>query len=223
MSATRQLPLRLAAKAATRLRAELEPFCERIEIAGSVRRRKATVGDLELVAIPQVERVESVDMFGQVAAVEARSLLDAHLDEMLAARPGPIFKSRAALFETVGLPPDGLPDVVRWGERYKRFYFLWGAAAAVIPVDLFLTTPDNFGAILTIRTGPHDFSREFVTHLKRATPYRQQDGMIVIEATGEVVPVPEERDYFELAGLSWIEPHHRTVAALRQALQREIR
>ena len=32
---------------------QLAPFCERIQIAGSIRRRKAEVGDIELVAIPK--------------------------------------------------------------------------------------------------------------------------------------------------------------------------
>lgn len=31
----------------------LEPHCERIEIAGSIRRKKAMVGDIEIVAIPK--------------------------------------------------------------------------------------------------------------------------------------------------------------------------
>jgi DNA polymerase/3'-5' exonuclease PolX len=38
---------------AERVRAELAPHCYRIEIAGSVRRRKPQVGDIELVAIPR--------------------------------------------------------------------------------------------------------------------------------------------------------------------------
>jgi DNA polymerase (family 10) len=38
---------------AERVRAELLPHCERVEIAGSVRRRKPEVGDIEIVAIPK--------------------------------------------------------------------------------------------------------------------------------------------------------------------------
>lgn len=219
MSAAKPLPLRMAAKLADRLCTELLPFCGRIEVAGSIRRRKSFVGDLELVAIPCTERNEQRDLFGNIIAVTESSLLDAHLDEMLATWPGPIFKSRADLFKAIGLAPDGLPDVQRWGERYKRFYFFWGRAGAIIPVDLFITSAGNFGSIFTIRTGPSDFSRELVTHLKRATPYRQQDGAVIVEATGQSVPVPEERDYFALAGVPWIEPWHRSVPALRRAIR----
>lgn len=35
------------------LKAQLEPFCERIEIAGSLRRKAEMVGDIELVMIPK--------------------------------------------------------------------------------------------------------------------------------------------------------------------------
>ncbi len=38
---------------AERVKAQLAPHCDRIEIAGSIRRRKADVGDIEIVAIPK--------------------------------------------------------------------------------------------------------------------------------------------------------------------------
>lgn len=54
-----------ALKIAERIKAELLPFCERIEIAGSIRRRKPDVGDIEIVAIPK--RIE-VGLFEGVTA-----------------------------------------------------------------------------------------------------------------------------------------------------------
>ena len=38
---------------AERLKARMGPHCDRIEIAGSIRRRKPDVGDIEIVAIPK--------------------------------------------------------------------------------------------------------------------------------------------------------------------------
>ena len=40
---------------------KLRPACERIEIAGSLRREKAMVGDIEIVAVPRLER----DLLGE--------------------------------------------------------------------------------------------------------------------------------------------------------------
>lgn len=45
---------------ATDLLKRLSPFCGRIEIAGSIRRRKTEIGDIEIVAIPK----PLFDMFG---------------------------------------------------------------------------------------------------------------------------------------------------------------
>ena len=47
----------------------LRPYVERIEIAGSIRRRSATVGDIEIVAVPHVQK--SVDLFGNTAEVKS--------------------------------------------------------------------------------------------------------------------------------------------------------
>jgi len=38
---------------ADKIKAELAPHCERIEIAGSIRRKKPDVGDIEIVVIPK--------------------------------------------------------------------------------------------------------------------------------------------------------------------------
>lgn len=45
-------PLDVASKWAKAIVAELKPFCQRIEVAGSIRRRCAQVNDVDLVAIP---------------------------------------------------------------------------------------------------------------------------------------------------------------------------
>lgn len=53
---------KFARECADRLAIWLSSFCERVEIAGSIRRQKAEVSDIDLVAIPRIE-VEK-DMFG---------------------------------------------------------------------------------------------------------------------------------------------------------------
>src|SRR5215471_6986088 len=52
MSEKRHWPAALARKVAEQLVAELAPRCERIEIAGSLRRGKAEVGDIEILYVP---------------------------------------------------------------------------------------------------------------------------------------------------------------------------
>lgn len=50
----------------------LAPMCQRIEIAGSIRRRKPEVGDIEIVAIPRM--IPDKNIFGEV--VGEHSALD---------------------------------------------------------------------------------------------------------------------------------------------------
>lgn len=47
------MELQKALDIAERIKAQLAPHCDRIEIAGSIRRRKPQVKDIELVAIPK--------------------------------------------------------------------------------------------------------------------------------------------------------------------------
>lgn len=53
MSKEKKYPYAEAHRIALEVLEQLKPYCERIEIAGSVRRKKAEVGDIEIVAIPK--------------------------------------------------------------------------------------------------------------------------------------------------------------------------
>lgn len=54
-------------------------------MAGSIRRGKAEVGDIELIAIPRVVQAVQRDLFGGAATVQTRDLL-ADLEELRVAR-----------------------------------------------------------------------------------------------------------------------------------------
>src|SRR3990172_2051956 len=61
----------------------LAPYCQRAEIAGSVRRGKAEVKDLEIVAIPVVEMRQALGLFGPVGQPVEVSLLEEALARSL--------------------------------------------------------------------------------------------------------------------------------------------
>lgn len=191
------VPLAVGQALATKLVAALAPHCDRIDVAGSIRRQKTLIGDVELVAIPKLGR----DLFGTPDPAQNR--LDDYLNAMLSI--GRIFKT----------PSDRSSFTTAWGDRYKKFWCKLNDELGEIQVDLFLCTARNWGALFTIRTGPAAFSQALVTRIKHQTPYRQQAGYLVNVETGEVIDTPEERDYFRLAGVGWVEPSRRSVDTLR--------
>ena len=61
----------------------LRDYTGRIEIAGSLRREKQDVGDIEIICIPKVQKVDShVSLFG-VAEKKEVNLLDKRLNELV--------------------------------------------------------------------------------------------------------------------------------------------
>lgn len=103
MSTTTKRPYTDALAVATELAARLEPACVRLLIAGSLRREKAEIGDVELVAIPRT--TPTLDLFGQPAP----GLEQSALDDALAAlgltftKNGPKYKQFAYADMTVDL------------------------------------------------------------------------------------------------------------------------
>lgn len=80
----------------------LQPYCERILIAGSLRRQKSEVGDIELVVIPKIEPI--TDMFGESIGGQGRSLLEKALADL-----GIAFDKNGAKFKQFawgGMPID---------------------------------------------------------------------------------------------------------------------
>jgi DNA polymerase/3'-5' exonuclease PolX len=139
------VPLALARAVAEEARARLAPACVRLEIAGSIRRGRPDVADVELVAVPRVTPGRP-DLFG--APTTATGELHALATELLAAG-------------VLAHRPDknGRPA---FGEKLKRVVFT--GAAGVLPLDLFAVTPPaQWGVIFTVRTGPGAFSTRLVT------------------------------------------------------------
>lgn len=53
-------PLAQAEKLAARIATELTPFCERIDIAGSIRRRRPIVNDIDIVCLPREDQINAL-------------------------------------------------------------------------------------------------------------------------------------------------------------------
>lgn len=156
----------------------LRPLCDRIEVAGSVRRQKAEVGDVEIVCIPKAQ----FDLVGQAYRT------DKDIEHALY-QAGLQFRKN--------------------GPKFKQFDVGDGRC------DLFLTTPEQWGVIFTLRTGSAEFSHRLVMPkaLGGMLPgyLRVQEGRLV-HVDGQVLETPEEEDVFRALGLSWVAPEMRDPA-----------
>lgn len=200
------MPIRLASVLADELIGLLRPDCERIEVAGSVRRGRAVeVKDLELVAISKItERLPRHDLFG--APVPSRPPID-HLHERIVA-----LIAKGILHRRQGGRSQGNSA---FGRRYKALVY------GHLAVDLFAVLPPaQWGVILLIRTGPATYSRLFVTSraLGGWLPAIMQvkDGALSYR-TGTLIPTPEEADVFRAVGYVYVSP------ADRERLQRPVK
>lgn len=187
-------PLTVAEGAALALRALLAPACERIEIAGSIRRRRETVKDIELVAVPRIEEAATADLWGTPGTVDRlmERLLGMAADGLLV--PRDVIVCRAAGTKATQR---------RLGQAYQALAFRG------IPVDLFIVRPPaEWGVLFAIRTGPGDWNERIVTDCQRF--FRRVQGGQVLHM-GQPIPCPEEADFFRAVGQPWVEPADRRV------------
>jgi hypothetical protein len=233
---------------AERLREDLAPYCERGPcIAGSLRRHTDNVKDIEYMAIPKTQPTDQMNLFDE-GPMENWNLLHGGISELsggLASLPElceacdgegcetctgtgkakilPIKPGSAEPDDGRSWTPDG-----KWKAKAigKSLYFRLWLPRDKIRVDVFMTTPERWGAILAIRTGPADFSQRLVQHWTRTTKGHFHNGRIcplwalderkpVYARTKDGVPLgepfdtPKERDVFDLLGIRWVRPEDR--------------
>lgn len=198
------MPLVEARVIALRLRGAMQPFCERVEIAGSIRRDKPEVGDIEIVAVPKWEgQADPTDLFGERTI--RRNLL---WHEFGCVSP----ENRRRDCPNLGWIKPGVSEIRAWHISEAGKYWRGYLPDHGIKLDVFLATPENWGAIYLIRTGSADFSAAVMGHARRVG-YRFEDGSFWLGSEskgGSVLPVYEERDVFDHLGLEFVPPRERT-------------
>jgi DNA polymerase/3'-5' exonuclease PolX len=188
---------RMADRLADRFRVSL-PF-DRVAVAGSVRRGKPLIGDIELVA-----RIDESELLGHQGVIRAG------LEELGIHRGA----------------PNKVGALAPWGPKYYKGIAKTDSGDP-IQIDLFVVVPgeNDWGVVFLIRTGSARFSQEMVTRLHRFD-LKSEDGRIVSTADGAggtPIPTPEEEDFFRHAHVMFIPPHLRDMenAETRELFRRE--
>lgn len=156
--------------------------CERWEIAGSIRRKVPMVSDVEHVVIPRFGDKPGAGLFADQV-----NLLWHRLEELVAGG-----ELRKHIYGDTGF---------RWGDKQRGVDFrdhlheFWTACA------------ENWGNILTIRTGSTDFSHRMVTQAQR---YGLRQDVGFMWRGDERIACPDEETFFSCCGERWIEPERRS-------------
>lgn len=203
----------------------MAPYCYRVEVAGSVRRQKPEVKDIEIVAHPKTywvqQQASQTSMFDQdPVSLKKSELVDkclAELPNVTWMRPG--FKDTHKKISTYGkLVFTAVPDLAldmknelsdRNNFGLDRKYWKGVTWYQDLPVnlDIFLAGADNFGVIYLIRTGPKEFNIRLINALKDRG-YQLEGGQIH-HGSGRTEFCPDEGHVFSLAGVSFIQPAKR--------------
>lgn len=187
MSDGPRIPLDVAGKIADALGAELNPGCERVDVAGSIRRRRPEVGDIELLCIPRWH----TDLLGAPLASKV-------VDELRRLVADNVLADRDA---------DGrrLPS----GERYRQYIIV----SLGCKLDLYATHACAWGLMLALRTGPASFSQSLVT--RRIQGGRLLDGYEVAGgrlrrlSDGALMETRDEHRFLETYCGGWVAPEGR--------------
>jgi DNA polymerase/3'-5' exonuclease PolX len=208
----------------------VEDSCVRIEVAGSVRRKKANPSDIEIVVEPKFRKdPQPAEFWGTTEPIDEYTvnLFDEYCKELI--RCGILEKRQNSLGRT------------SWGEKAKLGILYLGGEWA--PIDIFsVVEPATRGVQLALRTGPGDFNKVLVNHAH--TIGRKVAGGRVWDMPGQLakswpelisfpstrfvklaeehgmpmIPTPTEEAYFEALGVPCWEPKERTAQRLRQHL-----
>lgn len=183
-SVKKELDLEKAANLAKRIAKNLAPFCEQIQIAGSVRRECEKVGDIELVALPIT--VEDDHPFFAGVKMNPHKPIYSYLDKHELQK-----KIRQ----------------IKKGDKFRQFMLLDRDGKDIIGVDLFLVFhPNEFGTQVIIRTGPQSFSK-WLVNIRKKRGFKFENKRLY--KNGVEVETPTEKDVFRALDISYIPAHRR--------------
>jgi len=185
------MKLALAQTHAKKIAEWLQPHCERIEIAGSIRRERPECADVDLVCIPKI--TEERDMLGEV--IHRRN----HIHHQLVLH---------AL--------DDKCRIVSGGEREGKQMIV---ELKSCQLDLWFADTENFGTRLLCRTGSKEHNTLLALRAQDlGGSWNPYEGLTL---KGELLPAGIESDIYHALKMPFIKPKNREgefVAALIHSL-----
>lgn len=176
-------PDTFAREIAEDLVSELSGFCDRIEIAGSLRRRKHAVNDIDLVVIPKFIQVQDESLFGEPVR---ENLLEKKLSQLCLI---------------------GQLDLEANGSKIKRF--LKTVDGDTIPIDVYIANEQTWWTLLLIRTGSRNHNIKLAKRAMDLHMHLKADGSGLLAPGGTLIPIHREEEIFRHLGLAYRPPEER--------------
>ncbi len=169
----------------------LSPHCERIEVAGSIRRARQVVNDIDLVCIPKV--TQNKDLLGE--ATDTKNHLWEFLIDYVKNHP------------SYGKPPQQGEQQVRvitGGETPGKQMIIQGPKCQL---DLWFADETNFAIRLLMRTGSKEHNVWLAERARqRNGHWKPYEGLTL---SGALIPCADEKAIYHALGLEYIDPKNR--------------
>lgn len=182
-----RFPNAVGMRVAAELCIALKPVCDLLIVAGSLRRRKPTVGDVEILYIGKTEiRQDPEDMFARITVNLANEAI--------------------ATLETSGVLErrKNVNGSAMYGPKNK----LMRHRASGLPVDLFAATSENWWNYLVCRTGPAE-SNTRICMAAQARGWKWNPYGPGFTRGDEVRAMESEAEVFAFVGLPYEQPEGR--------------
>lgn len=172
-----------AVEIAEALVTELKDSCERIAIAGSLRRAREIVYDIDIVAIPKLTKRPDDTLFAEMIDVD---LLETKLSQLCF---------------------DGQLRLEANGPKIKRFYKELNGE--LIPIDLYIADEQTWWTTLLIRTGSRNHNLKLARRALDLHMHLKADGSGLLTVGGAIIQINSEEDLFERLLLQYQPPEKR--------------
>lgn len=191
MSDKPKLPRAAALKVATEIYEKLLPFVERCKIAGSLRRRKPFVSDIEVLFIPKIV-INQSSLFG-----DQPETVDLAHEELWKWVMEHYLERRRSV--------DG--GLAAWGPLNKLAIHV----ASGVPVDFFTANESNWWNLLVCRTGSKASNlRITMAANKRGWTWQPYENGFRKIGSKERHVTTSEADVFNFVGLTHVAPEFRS-------------
>lgn len=174
------VPFEQADAAAKNICALLNECCDRIDIAGSIRRKRRVIHDVDLIAIPRSTRSAPTTLFGDTVEVSLLAELITRMSQQ------------------------GMVKIIKRGEKYQRLEF----TNLQIPVDLYLASEATWSTLLLIRTGSKEHNIYLCSRARDLGMQLKADGSGLLK-NGRPFANDSEESIFRALDLDFVPPEKR--------------